>query len=200
MPRHSQICYASRRTQASIGFGRIAQKFKSSRLAMVTMNMSENTADIQIEYLDPQATEVKSLIAVSDNFYDGLYPEDSNHLEALDDLNKPNVLFIGCRVDGVLVASGAAKLMDDDDNYAEIKRVFVLDDYRGRGLSARIMNYLETESKKRGVWLFRLETGVRQPEALGLYRKLGYHEREPYGAYGADPLSLFMEKQSSIAE
>ena len=167
---------------------------------MVTVKMSEKTADIQIEYLDPQAAEVRSLIAVSDNFYDGLYPEDSNHLEPIGELDKPNVVFVGCRVDGALVASGAAKLMDDDGDYAEIKRVFVLEDFRGRGLSGKIMNTLETELQKRGVWLFRLETGVRQPEAQGLYRKLGYHERGPYGAYGPDPLSVFMEKQSSVAE
>jgi len=167
---------------------------------MVTMKMSDRTGDIQIEHLDPKAADVKTMMAVSDAFYEGLYPEDSNHLEALDELDKPNVLFIGCRVDGALVASGAAKIMDDDGDYAEIKRVFVLDDYRGRGLSARIMNTLETESIKRGVWLFRLETGVRQPEALGLYRKLGYHERGPYGAYGADPFSVFMEKQTTLPQ
>jgi putative acetyltransferase len=43
--------------------------------------------------------------------------------------------------------------------------------------------------------LLRLETGVRQPEALGLYRKLGYRERGPFGAYKPDPLSVFMEKR-----
>ena len=164
------------------------------------MKRAEITGDIQIEQLDPQAAEVKALVAVSDAFYEGLYPAESNYLEALDDLGKPNVLFIGCRVGDALVASGAAKLMDDDGAYAEIKRVFVLEAYRGRGLSARIMNHLEIELQKRGAWLFRLETGVLQPEALGLYRKLGYHQRGPYGAYGADPLSVFMEKQSSVAQ
>ena len=164
------------------------------------MKMAGKTGDIQIEQLDPQAPDVKALVAVSDAFYEGLYPVESNHLEAVDGLDKPNVLFVGCRVDGVLVASGAAKLMHDDGDYAEIKRVFVLDDFRGRGLSARIMHHLETELHERGVWLFRLETGVRQPEALGLYRKLGYHQRGPYGAYGPDPLSVFMEKQSSVPE
>ena len=164
------------------------------------MKMPDKADDIQIEYLDPQAVDVKALVAISDAFYEGLYPVESNHLEALDDLDKPNVLFIGCRIGGVLVASGAAKLVDDDGDYAEIKRVYVLDDYRGRGLSARIMNHLEDELQKRGVWLFRLETGLRQPEALGLYRKLGYHERGPYGAYGPDPLSVFMEKGISAPE
>jgi putative acetyltransferase len=151
-------------------------------------------ADIQIDALDPAAADVQALVAAADAFYDGLYPQESSHLEALDDLNKPNVLFFGCRVDGKLVASGAAKLMDDDGDYAEIKRIFVLDAYRGQGLSAKIMSYLESELQRRGVILLRLETGVLQPEALGLYRKLGYRERGPFGAYGADPLSVFMEK------
>ena len=160
----------------------------------------DTRADIQIEALDPADTEVQALVAASDAFYDGLYPQESSHLEALDDLNKPNVLFYGCRVNGRLAASGAAKLMNDDGDYAEIKRVFVLDAYRGQGLSAKIMSHLESELQRRGVSLLRLETGVLQPQALGLYRKLGYRERDPFGAYGADPLSVFMEKSFSMEE
>jgi putative acetyltransferase len=152
--------------------------------------------DIRIEALDPRAREVQLLIAASDAYYDGLYPAESNHLEAVDDLGKPSVVLLGCRYDGELVASGAAKLMQDDGDYAEIKRVFVLQPFRGRGLSARLMNCLESELQRRGVALLRLETGVRQPEALGLYRKLGYRERGPFGAYKPDPLSVFMEKKA----
>jgi putative acetyltransferase len=151
--------------------------------------------DIRIEPLDPQASAVQAIIAASDAFYDGLYPVESNHLEAVDDLQKPNVVLIGCFYDDQLVASGAAKLMCDDGDYAEIKRVFVLDDYRGRGLSGMLMAHLEDELRSRGVELLRLETGVRQPAALGLYRKLGYLERGPFGAYQPDPRSVFMEKK-----
>ena len=148
-----------------------------------------------INYLDPESPEVQALIVASDAYYVNLYPAESNHLENSDDLKKANVLFVGCRIDGELVASGAAKIMQDDGTYAEIKRVFVLDEHRGKGLSNRIMRFLETELLNRGVDLFRLETGIRQPAALGLYRKRGYVERGPYGAYGSDPLSVFMEKQ-----
>jgi putative acetyltransferase len=162
---------------------------------MAAMKIPDTRPDIQIESLDPGAPDVQALGALADAFYDGLYPAASTHLEALEDLNKPDVLFIGCRIDGELVASGAAKLMDDDDTYAEIKRVFVRDDHRGQGLSGQLLNYLEAELYRRGVKLLRLETGVLQPAALGLYRKLGYHERGPFGAYLADPLSVFMEKQ-----
>ena len=41
----------------------------------------------------------------------------------------------------------------------------------------------------------RLETGVRQPEALGLYETAGYQRRGPFGAYAEDPLCVFMEKR-----
>jgi len=150
---------------------------------------------MDIEYLDPDSPEVQALLAVSDAYYVDLYPAESNHLESSDDLKKANVLFVGCRIDGELVASGAAKIMQDDGSFAEIKRVFVVADHRGKGLSGKVMRFLETELQDRGVNLFRLETGVKQPEALGLYRKLGYLERGPFGSYRADPYSVFMEKQ-----
>jgi putative acetyltransferase len=137
------------------------------------------------------------LIAASDDYYVDLYTADSTNRESRDELKKPNVLFVGCRIDGELVASGAAKIMHNDGNYAEIKRVFVLDRHRGKGLSHRVMQFLEDELRQRGLSLFRLETGVKQPAALGLYRKLGYRERGPFGSYRADPLSVFMEKQGN---
>ena len=101
-----------------------------------------------IEYLDPEAPDVQALVAASDAYYDGLYPAESTHLEDIDDLQKPNALFIGCRCDGELAASSAAKQMEDDDSYAEIKRVFVLDQFRGHGLSAKLMIFLENELQR----------------------------------------------------
>ena len=155
--------------------------------------------DAAIERLDPDDPEVRRIIAAADDFYRDLYPADSNHLEPAEALKRPGVLFVGCRVDGRLVASGAAKIMSDDGDYGEIKRVFVFDDYRGRGLSRRIMDYLEARLRERGIELFRLETGIHQPAAIGLYRKLGYRERGPFGAYRVDPLSVFMEKRAAGA-
>lgn len=151
--------------------------------------------EICVGWIDPCAPGLQSIIAASDAFYDGLYPAESNHLEAIDDLQKANVLLAGGRCQGELVAIGAAKLMQNGDGCAEIKRVFVVPEFRGRGLSARLMEFLENELRRRGVELVRLETGVRQPEAIGLYNKLGYRERGPFGAYQPDPLSVFMEKR-----
>ena len=41
----------------------------------------------------------------------------------------------------------------------------------------------------------RLETGIRQAEAIALYRSSGYVDCEPFGEYRLDPLSRFMEKR-----
>ncbi len=152
----------------------------------------------EIEPLDPDSDAARELIALSDAFYDGLYPAESNHLESSTDLQAPGVFLFGCRVDGDLVGCGAFKIMSDDGDYGEIKRVYVRESHRGLGLSREIMQVLEDELALRGVRCLRLETGVRQPEALGLYRRLGYLEREPFGAYAPDPLSVFMEKNLEV--
>ena len=148
-----------------------------------------------IEPLGPDLPEAQAMIEASDAFYLNLYPAESNHLESSADLKSPGVLFVGCWLDGRLVGTGAFKPMRDDGEYGEIKRVFVATSCRGLGLSRRIMEYLESELAGRGIACVRLETGIYQPEALGLYRRLGYRERGPFGAYVPDPLSVFMEKR-----
>ena len=77
---------------------------------------------MQIEHLDPDVGEVQELIQASDDFYIDLYPAESTHLESQNDLKRDNVLFVGGRIDGLLAVSGAAKIMHDDGDYAEIKR------------------------------------------------------------------------------
>ena len=147
-----------------------------------------------IESLNPSLADVQDLIAESDAFYEDLYPAESNHLDPLDELSRDHVAFIGCRVEGRLVGCAAIKLMSDDGSYAEVKRLFVKADFRGRGLSRSLMLELEGLAQQWGVPVLRLETGIRQPEALGLYRSMNYRQRGPFGQYQADPLSVFMEK------
>ncbi|MGI9311875.1 MAG: hypothetical protein ACR2P7_10210, partial [bacterium] len=47
----------------------------------------------------------------------------------------------------------------------------------------------------RRVDALRLETGVHQAAAIGLYARLGFIRRGPFGDYADDPLSVFMEKK-----
>lgn len=150
---------------------------------------------MQIKPLDPLSAPAAHLLALSDAYMASLYPAESNHMESPHALALPNVLFLGAYIGAELAGCGAVKLMSDDGLYGEIKRVYVLEAYRGRGVSKQLMLALETHLRQQKVPLARLETGISQPEALGLYEKLGYQYRAPFGAYQLDPLSLFMEKQ-----
>jgi putative acetyltransferase len=148
-----------------------------------------------IHPVDPHCAGARRLLALSDAYMQALYPAESNHLESSAALAQPNVRFLGIHSGDELVACGAVKLMEDDGRYGEIKRVFVLPTHRGQGLARSIMAALEGILRREGFALARLETGVSQPEALALYRALGYAERPPFGRYAPDPLSLFMEKR-----
>ena len=82
------------------------------------------------------------------------------------------------------------------DDYAEVKRVYVHPKSRGLGLGRKIMAHIEAEMLAEGRRISRLETGISQPEALGLYRALGYQDCPAFGDYPSDdPFSIFMEKR-----
>lgn len=151
-----------------------------------------------IRAIDPAAPDACRLLMLSDEYLTGLYPPESNHLEPAHSLRARHVLFVGALEDEVLLACAAVKIMRDDLAYGEIKRVFVDPAHRSRGLALRLMDHLETHLVKEGIELARLETGIHQVEALGLYRRLGYTLRPPFGAYRPDPLSVFMEKRLAI--
>ena len=142
----------------------------------------------------PDSPGARRLLELSDRYMAELYPPASNHLEDEQALLQPHVCFMGIAAQGELIACGAVKQMRDDCAYGEIKRVFVLPAHRGQGLARRIMQALEAALRQRSICIARLETGILQPEALALYRALGYRERGPFGNYTRDPLSVFMEK------
>ena len=144
----------------------------------------------------PRQDEVVALIRQSDALMQSLYPAESNHLVDIDSLAQPHVHFFVARVGGQALGCGAFVL--GEGGCAEMKRVFVDPAARGMGIARTIMEVLERAAASRGVTLMLLEAGIRQLEALALYRKLGYVERDPFGAYKLDPLSIFMEKRLAV--
>ena len=77
---------------------------------------------------------------------------------------------------------------------AEVKRMFVAPAWRGRGFARDILAFLEGEAARRGFSRAILETGVRQPEAIGLYRSAGWREIPCYGVYADEPVSRCFAK------
>ena len=90
------------------------------------------------------------------------------------------------------VACGALKHFNDDT--AEIKRMYVKPEYRGRGLSKLILSELEDKARELNYNRLVLETGLKQPEAMNLYSKFGYKPLKCYGRHADDPDSRCFEK------
>jgi putative acetyltransferase len=148
---------------------------------------------IAIARESPRQDDVIALIRQSDVLMQSLYPAESNHLVDVESLAAFNVHFLVARERGRALGCGAFVL--GEPGQAEMKRVFVAPAARGKGVARALMEALERDAAKLGVTLMRLETGIKQPEAIALYRKFGYAERGPFGSYQPDPLSLFMEKR-----
>jgi putative acetyltransferase len=72
--------------------------------------------------------------------------------------------------------------------------MYVRPECRGLGAAKQLLQFLERETLKAGRDRLMLETGILQPEALGLYERWGFVRRGPFGDYAEDPLSVFMEK------
>lgn len=143
----------------------------------------------------PDQGAVRCMLAESDRYHAALYPAESNHLVDESELAADGVAFLVARCDGVLAGFGAlVERADADGAYGELKRMYVSPSVRGLGIGRRLLEALEAEARARNLPRLRLETGARQPEALGLYRAAGFVERGPFGDYAADPNSLFFEK------
>jgi len=140
---------------------------------------------------DPASPEVGELIEQLDRYQAGLYPAASNHLVPAELLRRPDVVFLTARLGGRVVGCGA---FVNRGEYAEIKRMFVVPESRGKKVGRRLLDELERRARAAGLRLARLETGVAQPEALRLYERAGYRRRGPFGDYPEDPCSMFLEK------
>ena len=138
--------------------------------------------------------DLEALVQQSRRYQAELYPAQSIHQDDPQTLLGNGSCFIGAWEGDGLCGIGAVKIMRDDGCYGEIKNLFVDPRYRGMGVASAIMGRLERHLVENRVPLSRLETGTLQPESIELYRGLGYHERGPFGKYGPDPYSLFMEK------
>ena len=148
--------------------------------------------EISIEPEDPRQADVRRIIAESGAYLQALYPSESNHVVDVDALAAPDAVVLVARRNGELLGSIAFRVIAP--GHAEIKRMFVRAEARGHGVGRRLLEALENAARRRNVERISLETGIRQPEAIGLYRASGYRDCPPFGTYTPDPLSLFMTK------
>ena len=91
-------------------------------------------------------------------------------------------------------AVGCGAIKEYDISTIEIKRMFVKDEYRSKGIATKILIELELWTGELGYNKCILETGLKQPEAIRLYTKNNYNVIPNYGQYAGMVNSVCMEK------
>ncbi len=137
--------------------------------------------------------------------YDVRYGDGGDATElAASDFAPPNGLYlIAYDENDVPVASGGWRSQDANDEGnldgdAELKRMFVIEQVRGRGLARRILAALEEDARAAGRTRMVLETGTKQPEAVALYTSSGYEPCEKFGYYRFHEESLCYAKALQV--
>ena len=94
--------------------------------------------------------------------------------------------------------AGCGAMKAYDPTIMEIKRMYTSIDNRGKGIAGKVLAVLESWASEMSYEKCILETGIRQPEAIALYKKHGYHIIANYGQYAGMESSVCFEKKLVI--
>tara|TARA_B100000676_G_scaffold309508_2_gene373251 strand:- start:1729 stop:2214 length:486 start_codon:yes stop_codon:yes gene_type:complete len=155
---------------------------------------------IQCKRVEVDSDMAIALITELNAELSAVYPEErANHFRLDKAETQPgNGAFIIAFDGDVPLGCGAVRRrLDAPAPYSpggEIKRMYVRDQYRRRGVAACVLASLEQEASKLGLEHLLLETGTRQAAAVGLYERAGFVVIPNFGEYAESPLSLCMAK------
>jgi putative acetyltransferase len=120
---------------------------------------------------------------------------ESKHALDLEGLRASDVTFWTVWDEGVLVACGALKELDD--RHGEIKSMRTSSSQRRNGVASALLEHMLAVARARGYRAVSLETGSYEffAPARGLYEKFGFEYCDPFAGYEEDPYSVFMTKR-----
>ena len=101
---------------------------------------------------------------------------DMDHIEEY--YRRNNGIFLVVLDDDTIIGSGAIRRFDAET--AELKRLWLLEDYHGKGIGYQVTSQLFEFSRRRGYKRIILQTSPEQVRAIGFYKRLGFHEIDCY--------------------
>ena len=147
---------------------------------------------IRVERTDSKNKLFQELVKLLDAdlaIRDGDDHDFYHQFNGIDELNQVVLVF----ENDTVVACGAFKSYNSST--VEIKRMYTHELFRGKGYASLALGELEIWAIEIGFVEALLETGIKQPEAINLYGKLGYSLCDNYGQYvGVDTSVCFHKK------
>lgn len=158
--------------------------------ALPPIDIDELPEGITVERMHADEEPARRLLVAMSDELNALYAKLDGDLGTVpappDEMAPPNGTFVvaveagdgGAHInDGVIACGGLKRL---EPGLAEIKRMYVIPEARGRGLGGVILRALESEARRLGYERIRLDTGAKQPEAKAIYDEAGYEEIADY--------------------
>jgi putative acetyltransferase len=91
-------------------------------------------------------------------------------------------------------AIGCGAYKELEPSVAELKRMFVLPEFRGKGVATQIIMELENWAQQEHFTTCVLETSIRLENAIAIYKKMNYQITPNYGQYLGVESSVCMKK------
>ena len=162
----------------------------ASLILMGNMKINENLR-LTLRTVAYDDVEVGEMIRRLDQYQIGLYGKENCNLDSVSRLKDSGALLLGAFAGDMLAGIGAVKLFD---GYAEIKRMYTGEGFRGLGAARLVLNGLEEYARENGKKRVCLETGYLHDAALTFYTKAGYGVIERFGNYKPNTVSIYFEK------
>ena len=153
-----------------------------------------HTAAVTIRPAPLDSPAAQALIAALNAELIALYPQPGATHFRLDpaEVAEGRGAFVIAWHEGFPIGCGAVRCLDPAT--AELKRMYVAPEGRGRGIGHQLLATLEQEARQLGVQRLVLETGIHQIAALALYARAGFVTIPAFGEYVGSDTSICMAK------
>lgn len=151
--------------------------------------------EVEVRKASPLTEPAASLVAQLDAEIQGRYGEPLGLDLSIDAEEVEDGLgaFALAWVAGAAVGCGAVRLIESDK--VELKRMFVVPEFRRQGAAKALLQFLEGEAAALGARMVVLETVATPPDAVALYRAAGYFQIPNFGPYINSQISYCMRKR-----
>lgn len=137
--------------------------------------------------------DARKLIALLDRELRGEYAAEDMHTVDFEPFHRSGGVFVVAYDGETPVACGALRPISDTE--VEVKRMYVTESHRGRGVSRRVLEFLESKARGLGFRRLLLETGDQQTAAIGLYSSAGFQRVAAFGEYVGGARSICFAKE-----
>jgi GNAT superfamily N-acetyltransferase len=147
---------------------------------------------VDIREIPIHSDDAQRLIGMLDQELLIEYPPEHVHAVDVESFHRNGGVFVVGYDAEMPIACGALRPVDRSE--VELKRMYVVDSRRGRGVSRQILQFLETKARQLGFARLVLETGDAQHSAIRLYSTAGFDRIESFGEYGNGIRSICFAK------